>query len=168
MANCWNYDSFQVSVPSLCTEITLAQFYAKPALLFTLAAYGDRGLLPSSTRAAEEEVTTETGWHMQRVAKGSRSEVCFHAHVCLLCVLITSSELWERRVIFMQPRWTRVCLNCLLRREPNATKSHFPFLRLLLSHSARPSGRWKMFMRKILKWETRLVWRRKSARRHKT
>lgn len=47
--------------PLFSTEIPVVQFEAKPALLFTLADYGDRGLLPSSTRAAEEEVTTETG-----------------------------------------------------------------------------------------------------------
>lgn len=48
-----------------------------------LAAHGDGRLRPSSTGAAQEEVTAEAWWNLQGAAKGSRSEVRVNAAVFL-------------------------------------------------------------------------------------
>lgn len=55
-----------------------------PSFLSTPAAHGDRGLRPSSSRAAQEEVTTETRGNLQRAAEGSGSEVSRCVCVCEL------------------------------------------------------------------------------------
>ena len=162
------------------------EFSVNPPFLWTPAARSDGGLRSSSTRAAQEEVTTETRGNLQRIAERSGSEVCVCVCVCVsmwlsFCLLITNPvRSGCADMIFMQCTWVCrtlwclcKCLYCLfspeLCREPISTESHFPLsslvpLLLSLLSSARPWGRWKMFMRKILKWETLLVWHPKSAR----
>lgn len=149
-----------------------------------LAAHGDRRLRPSSTRAAQEEVTAEAWRNLQGAAKGSRSEVRVNVDVFLRI----DRRLCERRECGYNIHAQRmraynvasVCARASVWTVYSALSSAgnqfllkvtFPsssLVTLPLPLSAvRPWGRWKMFMRKILRWGTPLVWHLKSTRRRK-
>lgn len=182
--SCWGVSLTEVAVVVQLLSVRQSSVLTRPSSeLLQPAVTEDFAHLPPEQRRKRLQQKLE------EICKELQKEVdqrCVCVCVCVsmwlsFCLLITNPvRSGCADMIFMQCTWVCrtlwclcKCLYCLfspeLCREPISTESHFPLsslvpLLLSLLSSARPWGRWKMFMRKILKWETLLVWHPKSAR----